>query len=94
MEQFEDIRKKALELFEERKIIMPNHAARRMFERKILPSDIKLVLLYGSKYKQEIDSFGDTRYTMRGWDHKSKDIRITFIIKEALIFITVIREEE
>jgi hypothetical protein len=94
MEQFEDIRKKALELFEERKIIMPNHAARRMFERKILPSEIKLVLLHGSKYKQEIDSSGDTRYTMRGWDYESKDIRITFIIKEALIFITVIREEE
>lgn len=70
MEQFEDIRKKALELFEE------------------------LVLLHGSKYKQEIDSSGDTRYIMRGWDYESKDIRITFIIKEALIFITVIREEE
>lgn len=80
----------ALELFEQRKISMPNHAARRMAE---LPSEIKLVL-HGSKYKQEIDGSGDTRYTMRGCDYQGKDIRITFIIKETLIIITVIREEE
>ncbi|VVB51256.1 Uncharacterised protein [uncultured archaeon] len=93
-DEFEIIRLKALELFEQRKISMPNHAARRMAERNILPSEIKLVLLHGSKYKEEIDGSGDMRYTMRGWDYQSKDIRITFIIKEALIIITVIREEE
>ena len=60
----------------------------------IYPSDIKLVLLHGSLYKQEIDAFGDLRYTMRGWDRESKGIRITFIIKQTLIIVTVIREEE
>jgi hypothetical protein len=94
MEQFEEIRSKALELFEQQNISIPNHAFRRMVERNIQSSDIKLVLLYGSLYKQEIDEFGDTRFTMRGWDHMSKDIRVTFIIKEALIIITVIREDE
>ncbi len=94
MNEFEDIRKKALELFEQRKISMPTHAARRMVERKLLPSEIKLVLLHGSLYKQEIDISGDTRYTLRGWDYEGKNIRVTFVIKEALIIITVIREEE
>ncbi len=94
MNEFEDIRKKALELFERREISMPTHAARRMAERKILPSEIKLVLLHGSLYKQEIDISGDTRYTLRGWDYEGKNIRVTFVIKEALIIITVIREEE
>ncbi len=94
MEQFEDVRKKALELFEQRKISMPKHAVKRMAERSILPSEIKLVLLHGSLYKHEIDDSGDMRYTMRGWDYESRDIRITFVIKEALIIITVIREEE
>ncbi len=75
MNEFEDIRKKALELFEQRKISMPTHAARRMAERKILPSEIKLVLLHGS-YKQEIDISGDTRYTLRGWDYEGKNIRV------------------
>ncbi len=94
MEQFEEIRKKALELFEQRKISMLNHAARRMAERKILLSEIKLVLLHGSLYNQERDNYGDMRYTLRGWDYEGKDIRVTFVIKEALIIITVIREEE
>ncbi|VVB87669.1 Uncharacterised protein [uncultured archaeon] len=94
MERFEEIRKKALELFDQRKIIMPTHAVRRMTERNILSSEIKLVLLHGSLYKQETDSCGDTRYTLRGWDYEGGNIRITFVIKEALIIITVIREEE
>lgn len=65
-----------------------------MTNGSIYPSDIKLVLLHGSLYKKEIDAFGDTRYTMRGWDHESKNIRTTFILKDVLIIITVIREEE
>ncbi len=93
MEQFEEIRKKALELFEQRRYMLPKHALERMTERSIYFSDIKLVLLHGSLYKQEIDDFGDLRYTMRGWDRESKGIRITFILKQTLIIITVIREE-
>lgn len=94
MEDFENTRNKALELFEQQKISIPNHAFSRMVERNIQSSDVKLVLLYGSLYKQEIDGFGDTRFTMRGWDRLSKDIRVTFVIKEDLIIITVIREDE
>ncbi len=94
MENFEDIRNKALELFEQRKYTISKHANARMIERKISHTDIRFVLLYGSLYKQEQDKHGDTRYTMRGWDQESRDIRIAFIIKSRLIIITVIREEE
>jgi hypothetical protein len=94
MEKFEEIRKKALELFEQRKYLLRVHSLGRMTERSIYPSDIKLVLLHGSLYKKEIDDFGDTRYTMRVLDRESKNIRITFILKDVLIIITVIREEE
>lgn len=94
MEQFEEIRKKALELFEQKKYFLRVHSLGRMSERGIYPSDIKLVLLHGSLYRQEIDTFGDTRYTMRGWNHKRKNIRVTFVLKDVLIIITVIREEE
>lgn len=94
MERIGEIRKKALELLEQQKISIRNHAYRRMVERNIQFSDIKLVLLHGSLYKQEIDNYGDTRYTLRGWDYESKNIRVTFVVKEALIIITVIREEE
>ncbi len=93
MEQFEEVRKKALELFEQRRYMLPKHALERMAERGIYPSDVKLVLMHGSLYKQETDTFGDLRYTMRGWDHESKNVRITFILKQTLIIITVIREE-
>lgn len=93
MKQFEEVRKKALELFERRRYMLPRHALERMTERSIYPSDIKLVLLHGSLYKQEADALGDMRYTIRGWDHESKRIRVTFIIKQTLIIITVIREE-
>lgn len=94
MKQFEEIRTKALELFEQRKYLLRVHSLGRMTERSIYLSDIKLVLLHGSLYKKEVDTFGDTRYTMRGWDHESKNIRVTFLIKDVLIIITVIREEE
>lgn len=94
MENFEPIRKKALELFEQRKYIASKHANERMIERKISHSDIKFVLLYGSLYKQEKDKYGDIRYTMRGWDQENRNIRIAFIIKNLLIIITVIREDE
>lgn len=94
MEKFEEIRTKALELFEQRKYLLRVHSLGRMAERGIYPSDIKLVLLHGSLYKKEVDTFGDARYTMRGWDNESKNIRITFILKDFLIIITVIREEE
>lgn len=94
MEQFEDIRKKALELFEERKYTISKHANGRMAERIISHSDIKLVLLYGSFYKSETDNYGDIRYTMRGWDQVNRNIRIAFIVKKLLIIISVIREEE
>jgi hypothetical protein len=94
MHEFEEIRKKALELFELRRYTMAKHAVERMAERSISLSDIKMVLLHGSLYRQEIDEHKDTRYTMRGWDHESKNIRIAFIVKHMLVIITVIREEE
>lgn len=92
--EFEEIRKIALELFEHRKYAIPKHAVERMTERCISLSDIKLVLLHGSLYRQETDDYGDIRYTMRGWDNESKNIRIAFIVKQMLIIITVIREDE
>ena len=94
MDQFEKIRKNALELFEQRKFTISKHANGRMVEKRLSHSDIKLVLLYGSLYKQENDKYGDIRYTMRGWDQESSNIRIAFIVKNLLIIITVIREEE
>ena len=94
MEQFEEIRKMALELFEQRKYTISKHANERMAERRISHSDIKLVMLYGSLFRQETDEYGDIRYTMRGWNQESRDIRVTFIVKNLLIIITVIREEE
>lgn len=94
MEHFEETRKKALELFEQKKYFLRVHSLGRMSERGIYPSDIKLVLLHGSLYKQEIDASGDARYTMRGWNQERKNIRVTFVLKDVLIIITVIREEE
>ena len=94
MNEFENIRKKALEMFEQRKYFLKIHTIKRMSERGIYLSDIKLVLLHGSLYRQEIDPYGDIRYTVRGWDHDSKNIRVTIIVKHVLIIITVIREEE
>jgi uncharacterized DUF497 family protein len=94
MEQFEGIRKKALELFQQEKHIIMDHALERMIERNIQYEDIESVLLHGSIYKHEIDRYGDTRYNIRGADSENKIIRITFIIKETLIIITVIREQE
>jgi len=94
MEQFEEIRKKALELFELRKYAITKHTNGRMIERRISHMDIKLVLLYGSLYRQETDDYGEIRYTMRGWDQESRDIRVAFILKNLLIIITVIREED
>ena len=94
MEQLEDIRRKALELFERKKYNLRKHTMGRMSQRGIYLNDIKLVLLHGSFYNKEVDSFGDIRYAMRGWDHNREDIRVVFVIKENLIIITVIREEE
>lgn len=94
MEQFENIRIKALELFQQDKHIIVDHALERMIERNIQYEDIESVLLHGSIYKKEIDRHGDTRYNIRGGDSENKLIRITFIIKETLIVITVIREQE
>lgn len=94
MEHFEDIRKKALELFQQEKHNIVDHALERMIERNIQYEDIELVLLHGSIYKKELDRHGDTRYNIRRTDSEKKIIRITFIIKETLIIITVIREQE
>jgi len=71
-----------------------DHALERMIERNIQYEDIESALLHGSIYKQEIDRHGDMRYNIRGGDSENKIIRITFIIKENLIIITVIREQE
>lgn len=68
---FDEIRKKALELFEQRKYTISKHASERMAERDIYLSDIKLVLLHGSLYRQETDPYRDERYTMRGWVEKA-----------------------
>jgi len=94
MEQFEEIRKKALELFQQDKHTIMDHALERMIERNIQYEDIESLLLNGSIYKQEIDRHGDMRYNIRGEDSENKIIRITFIIKETLTIITVIREQE
>ena len=94
MEQFEEIRNRALALFHQNKINIVDHALERMIERNIQYEDIESVLLEGSIYKQEIDRFGDIRYNIRGEDAEKKFIRITFIIKENLVIITVIREQE
>lgn len=94
MEQFEEIRKKALELFQQDKHTIMDHALERMIERNIQYEDIESALLHGSIYRQEIDRHGDMRYNIRGEDSENKIIRITFIIKETLIIITVIREQE
>lgn len=94
MEQFEEVRKKALGLFREEKLSVSDHALERMIERNIFYEDIETVLLSGSFYKQVIDDFGDARYSIRGVDSENKSIRIVFTIKEDLIIITVIREQE
>ena len=94
MEQFEEIRNRALELYHQNKINIVDHALERMIERNIQYEDIESVLLKGSIYKQEIDRYGDIRYNIRGEDTEKKSIRITFIIKENLMIITVIREQE
>lgn len=94
MEHFEDIHKKAHQLFQQEKYSVVDHALERMIERNIQYEDIELVLLHGSIYKKELDKHGDTRYNIRGTDTEKKIIRITFIIKETLLIITVIREQE
>lgn len=94
MEQFEDKRKEALELFHQNKLTIVDHALERMIERNIQYEDIEAVLLHGSIYKHEIDKYGDIRYNIRGADTEKKIIRMTFIIKENLVVITVIREQE
>ena len=94
MERFENIRKKALKLFQKDKHTIMDHALERMIERNIQYEDIELTLACGSIYKQEIDRHGDTRYNIRGKDRENKIIRFTFIVKENLIIITVIREQE
>lgn len=94
MERFENIRQKALELFQKDKHTIMDHALERMIERNIQYEDIESALAYGSIYKTEIDIHGDTRYNIRGKDCKNKIIRFTFIVKEKLIIITVIREQE
>lgn len=94
MEKFEDIRKKALELFRQENYYIADHTLERMIERDMFYEDIDSVLHRGSFYKQEIDKWGDIRYSMRGADSDNKSVRITFIIKEKLIVVTVIREQE
>lgn len=94
MEQSEEIRRKALELFQQDKHAIVDHALERMIERNIQYEDIESALLQCSIYKQEIDRHGDMRYNLRGKDIENKIIRIAFIIKENLIIITVIREQE
>ena len=94
MQQFEEVRKKALELYKQEKLSVSDHALERMIERNIFYEDIEAVLRNGSFYKQVVDDFGDTRYSIRGVDSENKSIRIVFTIKEDLIIITVIREQE
>lgn len=94
MERFEEIRKKALELYKQDKFSITDHALERMIERNMFYEDIEAVLLRGSFYKQEIDGRGDRRYSMRGADSENKSVRIVFAIKNELIIITVIREQE
>jgi hypothetical protein len=94
LERFEEKRKEALELYQQGKLTIVDHALERMAERNILYEDIESVLLHGSIYRQEIDRCGDIRYNLRGIDTEKKIIRITFIIKGNLVVITVIREEE
>jgi len=92
LEDFENIRRKALELFHDDKLTITDHALERMIERDIAIEDIESVLNFGSFHKKEIDEYGDIRYSMRGMEYKNNDIRITFIVKDELIIITVIRE--
>lgn len=94
MEQFEDVRRKALELFQQEKYLIADHTLERMIERDIFYEDIESVLRCGSFYSQELDKWGDIRYGMQGADSDSKRIRITFIVKEMLVVVTVIREQE
>lgn len=94
MEEFETIRRKALELFCEEKYTITDHAFERMIERDIAFEDIGSVLKLGSFHKTEIDRYGDIRYSMRWLVHGNGQIRITFIVKNDLIIITVIREQE
>ena len=94
MEQFEEIREKSLKLYHQKKFTIVDHALERMIERNIQYEDIESVLRYGYIYRQETDRFGDIRYNIRGEDTEKKLIRITFTIKENLIIITVIREQE
>jgi len=63
-----------------------------MIGRDIALEDIESVLKFGSFHKKEIDEYGDTRYSMRGTEYENNDIRITLIVKDELIIITVIRE--
>ncbi len=94
MEQFEDVRRKALELFQHEKYQIADHALERMIERGMFYEDIESVLRSGSFYSQEVDKWGDIRYGMQGGDSDNKRVRITFIVKELLIIVTVIREQE
>ncbi len=94
MEQFEYARKKALELFHQENLYITDHTLEKMIEREIYFEDIESVLRRGSFYKQELDKYGDIRYSVRGADSEKKSIRITFIVKENLIIVTVIREQE
>ena len=94
MEQFEDVRKKALQLFQHGKYLIADHTLERMIERDIFYEDIESVLSCGSFYSQELDKWGDIRYGMQGADSDNKRIPITFIVKDELIVVTVIREQE
>lgn len=93
MSRIEEIRRKALELWDRGLYRISFHADRRMLERDIDKEDIRLVLLHGSLYKEERGAKGDIKYTLRGWDKHSRNIRVTIVIKELLLIITVIREE-
>jgi Domain of unknown function (DUF4258) len=85
----DDIRKKALERFDNKDYVVISHAHLRMIQREITPEDIKLILLHGT-----IKSQPNGRYKFRGWCMDRRDCQVIVEFENGLIIITVIGEEK
>ena len=84
-----DIRKKAIERFDNKDYVVISHAHHRMIQRGITPEDIKLILLHGMIKPQP-----KGRYKFRGWCMDRRDCQVVIEFENGLIIITVIGEEK
>lgn len=89
----EGVKKRALELWDTRKVLFTSHARLRMVERRIRTSDIRMILLHGRLYDAR-EVKGIIRYRFVGWCEDGRDGHVVFEFRNGLLIITVIGEKE